>query len=71
MTIDLANILDTSLSSQNTRNSISRHQVFKIFWASNPLDSLGACALVTCGIHLVIKKYPKFTYQKGWTVWDK
>lgn len=71
MTIDLANILDTSLSSQNTRNSISRHQVFKIFWASNPLDPLGACALGTRGIHLVIKKYPKFTYLKGWTVWDK
>ena len=57
MTIDLANILDTRLSSQNTRNGISGHQVFKIFWASNPLYPLGACALGTRGIHLVIKKY--------------
>ena len=71
MTIDLANILDTRLSSQNTRNSVSRHQVFKSFWASNALYSLGACALGTRGIHLVIIEYPKFTYPKGWTVWDK
>ena len=71
MTIDLANISNTRLYSQNTRNGISGHQVFKMFWANNPLYPLGACTLGTCGIHLVIKKYPKFSYLKGWTVWDK
>ena len=63
MTIYLANILDKRLSSQNTRNGISGHRVFKIFWASNPIDPLGLAHSAPAGFIWSLKNIPNLHIQ--------
>ena len=56
------------LSSQDTGNGFPEHQDFKIFYGKKPSDPRsGSPSWQTCD-SLMIKKYPDFTYSKGWTV---
>ena len=69
MTINLRKILDI-FSSESTRNGISKHQNFNIFWGRMPLEPPGGLPLWCSHDSLAIKKYLDFTYSvlNGWTV---
>ena len=62
MTIDLANILDTSLSSQNTRNSISSFQNF--LGKQSPRPPRGLCTWHLRGFIWSLKNIPNLHNQK-------
>ena len=66
MTIDLANTLDKKLPSQNTGNGISEDQDFKTFWRRMPPDPPSDSPLRRSRDSSIIKRYPVFTYSKGW-----
>ena len=56
-----------SLSSQKTRNDVSEHKDFKIFWGSIFLTPLVACAIGVWVIHQCrLKKLPILHTQKGY-----
>ena len=56
-----------NLSSQNTRNGVSEHQDFKIFWGSMPQTPLVAGSLSASLIRRWLKEPHNFIYW-SWTV---
>ena len=58
-----------NLSSQNTRNGVSEHQDFKIFWGSMPQTPLvPGPFFIARLIGRSLKKTHDFIYLKSWTV---
>ena len=67
MTINLLNLISKKLSSQNTGNGFSGHQDCKCLGEKPPTSPSGTPNRCSCDSS-VFKKYPSFTYSKGWTV---
>ena len=62
----LANTLDKKLPSQNTRNGISEEQDFKTFQRRMLPELPSDSPLRRSRESSIIKRYPDFTYSKGW-----
>ena len=59
------------LCSQKTRNGVSEYQDFKLFWGRLILEPPSGSPLRNTRDSSIIKKYPDFTYSKGWTICDR